>query len=336
MRVLITGGTGFVGAWTAKAVADAGHQVRFLVRNAARLDSSAVMLGVDTSDHVTGDITDKASVMRALEGCDAVIHCAAVVATDPRRASEMLETNLEGAHNVLGGAVEVGLDKIIHVSSITALFTPNLKVMAADLPIVGGTDAYGRSKAAVERYARGLQDDGAPVIISYPGMVLGPGAGEQFGEVADGVEKILRMRMVPGSGASWLVIDVRDLAAIHAKVLTDVDAPRRYMAGGIHVDAAALRSIFTRTTGRRMLHVPVPGVALRMVGSAVDAICRVTPITSVMTRAAMDYYTRMPASDDRPVHAELGIDYRDLDVTFADCIADLHRRGRITAKQAGL
>ena len=48
MKVLITGGTGFVGAWTAKATQDAGHQVRFLVRNPDRLTTSAAEIGADT------------------------------------------------------------------------------------------------------------------------------------------------------------------------------------------------------------------------------------------------------------------------------------------------
>lgn len=67
---------------------DAGHHVRFLVRNPARLECSAAKLGLDTSDHVVGDITDPDSVRRALDGCDAVVHAAAVVAVDPRRAEE--------------------------------------------------------------------------------------------------------------------------------------------------------------------------------------------------------------------------------------------------------
>jgi len=66
-------------------------------------------------------------------------------------------------------------------------------VFHAEPPVVGGTDAYGRSKAKVEVFARGLQALGAPVAITYPGMVLGPPAGDQFGEAAEGVEGVARL-----------------------------------------------------------------------------------------------------------------------------------------------
>ena len=335
MRVLVTGGTGFVGAWTAKAIIDAGHDVRFFVRNPTRLFTSVGALGVDTSDHVTGDITDVTSVSAAIEGCDAVVHCAAVVATDPRRADEMLATNVAGAHNVLGTAVEARLDPIVHVSSITALFRSGLDTMHADLEVAGGHDAYGRSKAAVDRYARDLQRDGAPVVITYPGMVLGPGAGTQFGEVADGVESILKMRLVPGLDAGWVVIDVRDLAAIHAALVEPGKGARRIMAGGTYVDAAGLRGLFKAVTGRRIVQLPIPGSVLRRLGSGIDFATKHTPFVPVLNRAAMDYYTQMPASDDGPVHDELDIDYRPLSDTFTDCITDLAANGRISNRVAG-
>lgn len=329
MKVLITGGTGFVGAWTAKAVQDDGHHVRFLVRNPDRLRTSAEKIGVDVSDHVTGDIADADSTAAALDGCDAVIHCAAMVSTDPRRADEMFRTNLDGAHNVLGGAAAASIDPIIHVSSFTALFRPGLKTLHAELPVVGGSDGYGRSKAAVEQYARGLQDAGEPVAITYPGMILGPPAGDQFGEAAEGVEAAVKMRGVPGRGAGWTVIDVRDLAALHAALLQPGKGPRRYMAGGQRIPVRRLATLLGSAADRRIFVYPVPDVGLRTLGRVFDVIGDKLPFETPINSAAMQYYTQMPSSDDAPSERDLGIVQRDPAITLADTVAGLRKVGRL-------
>jgi dihydroflavonol-4-reductase len=318
MRVLITGGTGFVGGWTAKAVADAGHAVRFLVRNPDKLQTSAAKLGVDVSDFAVADITDRVAVREALRGCDAVVHSAALVATDPRQTNEMLATNMQGAQNVLGQSVELGLDPIVHVSSFTALFHPSLEVLTADLPVVGGADGYGTSKAQVEIYARGLQDAGAPVNITYPGMVLGPPVGNQFGEAGEGVRAAVQMHAVPGRSAAWLVVDVRDLAALHAALLEPGCGPRRYTAGGHRVSASELASLLGQVAGTPMVAVPIPDTALRVAGAVMDRAGRFLPFETPFTWAGMQYYTQMPASDDSPSEREFGITYRDPRETLAD------------------
>jgi nucleoside-diphosphate-sugar epimerase len=329
MKVLITGGTGFVGAWTAKAVQDAGHQNRFLVRKPERLETSAARIGVDISDHVVGDIADADSTAAALDGCDAVIHCAAMVSTDPSLADEMLRTNLEGARYILGGAAKAGIDPIIHVSSFTALFKPGLPVLHADLPVVGGSDGYGKSKAVVEAYARGLQDGGAPVNITYPGMVLGPPAGDQFGEAAEGVEASVKMRAVPGRGAGWIVIDVRDLAALHVALLEPGKGPRRYMAGGRRVGVGELAELIGEAADRDLAVVPVPDLALRTVGRIFDVIGDQLPFETPINSAAMQYYTQMPPSDDGPAERELGIVQRDVADTITDTVEGLRQVGRL-------
>lgn len=323
MRVLVTGGTGFVGGWTAKAIVDAGHRVRFLVRNHARLHTSVATLGIDVSDYVVGDITDHESVRRALDGCESVVHSAAMVGTDPRQANQMMTTNLEGARNVLGSAVEAGLDPIVHVSSITALFRPGLQTFHADLPVTGGSDGYGQSKAQVELYARDLQDAGAPVNITYPGMVLGPPVGDQFGEAAEGVRGALQVSALPGRSAGWLVVDVRDLAALHTALLQPGRGPRRYTAGGHRLSVDELAGMLSDAAGSTVRAIPLPDAVLRTAGRLLDSVGRFLPLNSAFTEAGMQYYTRMPASDDSPSERELGITYRDPRETLSDTVAGL-------------
>lgn len=326
MRVLVTGGTGFVGGWTAKAIADAGHSVRFLVRNPARLKTSVAKLGVDVSDFAVADISDRDSVREALNGCDAVVHSAALVATDPRETSRMLSTNMAGAQNVLGQAVELGMDPIVHVSSFTALFRPNLATLSADLPVAGGTDGYGQSKAQIEIYARGLQDAGAPVNITYPGMVLGPPVGDQFGEAGEGVRSALWMHVIPGRGAAWLIVDVRDVAALHAALLESGRSRAATLREVIGFGARA-RENSGRVAGTTMLAVPVPDSALRVAGSVLDQAGPYLPFNTPFTAAGMQYYTQMPESDDSPSEKELGITYRDPRDTVADTVTALRGLG---------
>ncbi len=330
MRVLITGGTGFVGGWTAKEIEDAGHDVRFLVRDPARLATSVATLGVDTSDFVLGDMTDPEAVAEALTGCDAVVHAAAVVTTDPSRAEEMIEANLAGARLVLGQASELGLDPIISVSSIAALFHPDLEVFSADLPATGGGDGYGQSKTRVEEYSRELQEAGAPVVITYPGMVFGPASGNQLGEAAEGVESVLRLRTVPGRGAAWTIIDVRDVGRLHALLLAPGRGPRRYMVGGQRVPAASLARMLSRASGQRIWHVPVPDVMLRVLGQAADVARPVLPaVFKDVTSAGMQYFTQMPASDDSPAERDLEMTWRPVEETLTDTVASLRAIGRL-------
>ena len=323
MRVLVTGGTGFVGGWTAKAIVDAGHQVRFLVRDPARLATSVATLGVDVSDHAVGDITDHASVETAMDGCDAVVHSAAMVGTDPKRADQMMTTNLQGAHNVLGTAVDRGLDPIVYVSSITALFRPGLQTFHANLPVAGGSDGYGQSKSQKEIYARALQDTGAPVTITYPGMVFGPPVGNQFGEAAEGVRGALQVRAIPGHRAAWLVVDVRDLATLHTALLQPGQGPRRYTAGGHRLPVRDLAGLLSEAAGSTVHAVPLPDALLRAAGQLLDRIGRFVPLNSAFTEAGMRYYTQMPSSDDSPSERELHVTYRDPGETLSDTVAAL-------------
>ena len=78
-------------------------------------------LGLEVTDIVVGDVRDDDVVSQAIEGCEAVVHAAAVYSLDPRRAAEMRRTNARATELVLGRAVDRGLDPVVHVSTTVAL-----------------------------------------------------------------------------------------------------------------------------------------------------------------------------------------------------------------------
>src|SRR5690606_17242784 len=112
---------------------------------------------VTAPEHVTGDILDRDSVRRALEGCDAVVHAAAVFSFDPRRGDEMMRANIEGAEHVLGTAVDLGLDPIVHVSTYGAFTDRRHVTVSPDTEPGRPRPAYLRAKAEADRVARRFQ-----------------------------------------------------------------------------------------------------------------------------------------------------------------------------------
>ncbi len=332
---MVTGGTGFVGAHSTKALLDAGHEVRLLVRQPARIDAALRPLGVaERPDHVVGDMVDEGAVREAVAGCDAVLHCAAVVALDRRRAAEVLDANPRGVRTVVEAAVEAGADSVVHVSSTSALFRPGIERLHADLPPARVASAYGRSKAAAETWVRARQAEGAPITVTYPAGVVGPPAGPAFGEWAEGIVAHLRIGLSPVRSAAVSVIDVRDLGALHAAALVPGQGPRRLLCTGHHLTMSELGEVYRELTGRRFPVVPVPGGLLRATGRVVDAVLRVVPVDSVVTAEAMSVLTQWVPADDAALD-ELGVRLRPVRETFADAIRGLHAAGRLTDRQVG-
>ena len=103
-RVLVTGGTGFVGCHSVAALVSGGHQVRLLVRSRDQVARSLSPLGVADVESVVGDVTVPQSVEEAMAGCEAVLHAAAVYSLGPRAARRVRETNVRAAEIVLGAA----------------------------------------------------------------------------------------------------------------------------------------------------------------------------------------------------------------------------------------
>lgn len=334
MKVLVTGATGFVGGHTMALLTRSGHDVTAFVRDQERLAAVAEGLDVDAPACVVGDMTDVDAVRGALEGIDAVVHCAAVVSIDRRRAAEMVRQNRIGTEAVLRGAVAAGCDPIIHMSSTSALFQRGAGPLTTEHPVAESSTAYGRSKAESERVARALQADGAPVVIVYPSGIIGPPAGAAFGETSDQVAKFVAGGVMPTHDAALSMIDVRDLAALTALLVEPGRGPRRLMTGGHSVDMDELARLLRELTGRRFPVPPVPPSALRVAGMAVDRVARIVPIDSPVGEESMTLVTCWEGTDDRTA-IEAGRTLRPLEESLRESLDAWHVAGKISDRQVG-
>ena len=329
VKVLVTGGTGFVGSHAAVALAEAGHDVRLLVRDPAKGARVFAPLGVEPPEAVKGDVLAPASIEAALDGCDAVLHAAAVVANERRRAAEVLATNPAAAENVLGAAVAAGIDPIVHISSVASLFPPPGPVIDADTPVASPTSAYGRSKADAEHIARALQDAGAPITIIYPGGVWGP-HDPKLTEQVRAAGTLVRSG-VPITSGGLTILDVRDLAQVILRSLEAGQGARRFILGGHFFSTPDLADLVQQVGGRAR-RLPSPPRVLRTLGRVNDVIMRVVPVNLSITYDGMVFLTHGVRTDDSATLEALDVSLRPPADTLADTLRWLRDQGLLKQK----
>ncbi len=334
MKLLVTGGTGFLGAHAVKALCHSGHDVVLLARNEEKARRVAENFGSAIHDVVEGDMTDAGRCREALSGCQGVLHLAASV--EIGRAGDIQAINEAGNHNIMGAAVELGLDPVIYTSSVAALFPPRGPILRAEDPIGELESDYGRSKTDGERYIRGLQAEGAPLVSIYPAGVYGPDD-PALGAGAKGLRDRLRFGCILTSGGTSCV-DVRDIA----KILCALAVPnggrghRRYMAGGHFLTWAEEADLFDELTGLKVRRVPAPRAVVNAAGHAVDFIKRIIPAFDYpLTREAARYVTDFVPCDNQRVEQELGLPFRPSSETLADAIRWLVQAGHMAPRFAG-
>ncbi len=119
-KILVTGGTGFIGAYIIKELVDKGYHVR-AIRRSNKLPFFISTDILNKVEWVNGDVLDVISLNEAMQDVDAVIHSAAVVSFDKKNRAQMYNTNVDGTANVVNLSLENGIKKLVHISSISAL-----------------------------------------------------------------------------------------------------------------------------------------------------------------------------------------------------------------------
>lgn len=335
MRVMITGASGFVGSFAAEALVGAGHEPVVLARNPDKAAAVLAVRGLRAGDYdvVEGDMTDGAAVDVALDGAEGVVHAAAAVATTGADNDAVVAANVEGARTVLGRAVERGVTAAVYISTTAVFVPPSEPVIRADSPLALAHTPYGRSKVAAERYVRGLQSDGAPIVTIYPGGVYGPDQ-PAVGDATDGLRGCLETGF-PQTAGGIAIVDVRDIAEL---VVAGVHARTsdRWMAGGRFFDWKAFADLGDTVTGEKNRRIPFPKPVIGGVAWVVDMIRRVVPLEYPLTRDAVRFMTAMVPTDDSHTLDVAGVTYRDPVDTLTDTVRWMVETGVVKPKAAGV
>lgn len=176
-KIFITGGTGFLGAYIIKELIERGYSVK-AIRRSTKLPFFINADLFDKVEWVEGDVLDIVSLFETMEGCDAVIHAAAMVSFHRDDRALMYKTNVEGTANVVNAAIENDIKRFVHVSSVAAIGRSSTGEMVDEekkWQASKTNTAYAISKynAEVEAW-RGFAE-GLNTVIVNPSTILGYG-----------------------------------------------------------------------------------------------------------------------------------------------------------------
>jgi NAD+-dependent farnesol dehydrogenase len=210
MRVLVTGGTGYLGAAIVRALARDGHAPIVYARQARR----AALPG----EAIDGDVRDRAALTRAADGVDAICHSAALVSIWRPRAADFDEINIGGLETAIEVCTALGIPRLVYTSSFLARPPEGASVALA-------ANDYQRTKAAALNVARAAAARGVPIVTLVPGVVYGPGPTTEGDLVGRLVRDHFAWRLpgLVGADRIWSFTYIDDVANAHVAALTGSD-----------------------------------------------------------------------------------------------------------------
>ena len=262
-KTLVTGGTGFIGSHLVRELAQRGDEVRLLVREGS---DPTVLEGIEW-ERATGDVTDRDSVRKAMDGVERLFHVAGTTSMRARDRDRVFEVNVGGTRNVMEEALRAGVVRAVYTSSSSAVGTAEPGgTVDEEEPFTAGKlgIAYVNSKHEAEMVSMRVAAKGLPVVIVNPSFVLGPDDPNPSG-TSNALVRRLLLRRLPGYlDGAINVVDVRDVAKGHLLADERGHEGERYLLAGRNFTLQRLFADLSRIAG-------VPAPPLRMHGRAMLA-----------------------------------------------------------------
>lgn len=314
MTAVVTGASGHVGAALVRALIADGRRVRAVYNSDRR-----ALDGLDC-EAVRVNVTDAVGVREALDGAEALFHCAAVVSIAGDPGGHVWRTNVEGVKTVMCAALDAGVKRVVHCSSVAAYDTERAgrtidegaaRAVDPSLPV------YDRSKYAGERAVRDAIERGLDAVIVNPTGVLGP-YDFKPGRMGKVLLSLARGR-IPArfdGGTDW--VDVRDVARGCLAALGNGERGQNYLLGGRWASLEELFTLAERVTGRRSPRFAVPTPLARFGAPFAEAFARATRSEPLYTRASLTTLTGGWSVSHALASRALGYEPRALEETVRD------------------
>jgi nucleoside-diphosphate-sugar epimerase len=295
--VLVTGGSGFIGGWCILQLLAGGHQVRATLRNLSREAEVRTTLKAagaadDRLSFVAADLERDAGWPEAVAGCDHVLHVASPFpGAVPRDDDELIIPAREGALRVLRASREAGVRRVVLTSSFAAVGyghsprgEPFDETSWTDLS-GGGLTAYVKSKTIAEQAAWDfIAREGGALELSVvnPVAVFGPVLGPDYSTSILLIKRLMDGAMPGCPRLSFGVVDVRDVADLHIRAMTDPAAKgERFLAvSGDFMTIAEIAAVLRHGMGAAAHRVParqIPDWLVRLAAMRDPAAKQILP-----------------------------------------------------------
>ncbi|MGH7442310.1 MAG: hopanoid-associated sugar epimerase, partial [bacterium] len=256
MNVLLTGASGFVGGHVARALADQGAKLRLLARKTSNLETLRDL----NADIYVGDLAEPESLRAGLMGCEALVHVAADYRLWIPHPASMYRVNVDGTRALLKLAREAGVRRAVYTSSVATLhFFKDGSLSNEDTPTSEADmlGHYKRSKFLAEQEALAAAHEGLDLVVLNPSAPVGAGDVKPTptGRI---LVDFLKGRFPAYMDTGLNLVDVREVARIHASALTQGQAGQRYILGGENLTLKQIFDKLAALSGRSAPKLRIP------------------------------------------------------------------------------
>ncbi|RME51543.1 MAG: NAD-dependent epimerase/dehydratase family protein [Deltaproteobacteria bacterium] len=263
MKNLVTGATGSIGSNIVRKLVERGEEVRVMIR---KTSNTLSIEGLDV-ERVYGDIRDYASVKAAVEGCRYVFHAAGISEAGVGREHDVFEVNECGALNVAIAAMEAGVERFVHTSSIAAVGWGTLENPATEeteYNFATRAPYWIAKRRSEEKILQLARESGFPAVVVNPSIMVGPwDVNLASGRMVVFAQKGMTYAYMPG-GTNF--VDIEDAALGHILARDKGRIGERYILGGENLTYKHYFGMIHEMLGKPKPFLPIPKVLGTLIG----------------------------------------------------------------------